>query len=70
MSIYKDVHQDDSKVEHIHVANTDKDMSIEEVEGIETNNSESEPEKEVHNDHDQMKPLEFNTQEYFSRATS
>ena len=68
MSIYKDVHQDDSKVEHIHVANSDEDMIVEDVEGIEINDCESEPEKEVHNNHDQMKPLEFNTQEYFSHV--
>ena len=68
VSIYKDVHQDDSKVEYLHVANSDEDMIIEEVEGIETNDCESEPEKEVHNDHDLMKPLEFNTQEYFSHV--
>ena len=43
-------------------------MIVEEVEGIETYNSESEPEKEVHNDLDQMKLLEFNTQEYFSHV--
>ena len=57
MSIYKNV-QDDSKVEHIHAVNSDEDMIIEDVEGIETIDCVSEPENKVHNDHNQMKPLD------------
>ena len=41
MSVYKDDHQDDSKVEHVHVVNNDEDMIVEDMEGIETNDCET-----------------------------